>query len=411
MEEKKFDVKNRKVLKKVLIVIFSIFICVAIVLTFFTLFYLNGTNSKSNYVNVKAYAPKNNENVNILVTGVTARGNQSKETNSIVLFHYEPQTKKLKVVSVPRDSLIKVDGKNQKLRTANSVDGPKFIVSSVQNLMNIKVNYYVQLDYDSFKNIMNSLGPVEVNVNSNMNYDDSAQKLHINLQKGPQQLNAEKAEEYYRWVKNNDGKGLADGDLGRIKNDQQYIESAMSKAGRLSTIVKYPSIISSISKNIESNMTTNEVIKYARLFSHVNKSNVSFVTASGIDLTIDGEDKYYIMNNSKNAEILNNSKESKYTSYEASLKVDVLNGTEKNGFAKECKTVLNDRGFKTVTTGNAPKKPVDATKVTFYGLDQSKIAQIKDDMGSSVNSNDYELVNEKSSKYDVVVVLGNDKKN
>lgn len=409
MEQKNYNFKNKKSLKFVLIAVLAIFICAAVVLTFFTWFYLGGTNSKSNYINVKAYAPKSNENVNILVAGVAARANQSKKTDSIVIFHYEPQTKKLNVVSVPRDSLIKVDGKNQKLRMANSVDGPKFIVNSVENLMNIKVNYYVQLDYDSFKNIMNSLGSVEVNVNNNMNYDDSAQKLHIHLQKGTQELNAQEAEEYYRWIKNNDGKGLASGDLGRIRNQQQYIEAVMAKVSRVSTIVKYPSIISAISKNIESNMTTNEVIKYAKLFSHVNKSNVNFYTASGIDVTIDSGDKYYIMNNVKNAEILNNKNGSKNSIDKASLKIDILNGTEKNGLAKNYKSALDGKGFKTITTGNAPKKPVDATKVTFYGVDQNKIAQIKDDMGSSVSSNDYELINEKSNKYDVVILLGNDK--
>lgn len=116
--DKKFN--GKKILKIVGIPILAIFICLAVGITCFSVFYLSGTNSKSNLVNVKADNPGKNQPVNILLAGVDVgsndksdsnKNNNTKEANSIILFHYEPKNNKLQIISIPRDSLIKVDKK------------------------------------------------------------------------------------------------------------------------------------------------------------------------------------------------------------------------------------------------------------------------------------------------------------
>ena len=62
-------------------------------------------------------------------------------------------------------------------------------------------------------------------IERDMDYDDDAQDLHINFKAGETvHLDGKKAEEFFRWRKNNDGTGFADGDLGRIRNQQAFIE-------------------------------------------------------------------------------------------------------------------------------------------------------------------------------------------
>jgi LCP family protein required for cell wall assembly len=416
MENNK-TIKKNKVLKVILVIVLSIFICLAVLITFFTVFYLNGTNSKSSFINVKAVKPNGDAPVNILLAGVdvgskdindTTKGDDIKKANSIILFHYEPENKDLKIISIPRDSLINVDKEPQKINYASSVDGPKYVVSSVESLMNTKINYYVQLDYPAFRNIIDSLGGVTMNINKNMNYDDNAQDLHINFQNDTTvKLDGQQSEEYYRWVKNNDGTGLVSGDIGRIKDQQSFIDASMQKFGGFSTIFKYPSIISALSKNIESNMSTYDVLKYARIFSHLDKSKVTMCTAEGLNVGIGGNE-YYLIDTAGNNKILDaNAKVSDDVNKQA-LKIEILNGTTKNGLAKGFKTDLNNKGFTNITTGNSPQKPIDKTKVTFYGIDEDKISEIKNDMGNDIDANSYELVQEKSEKYDIVILLGND---
>ncbi|WP_026884863.1 LCP family protein [Clostridium akagii] len=417
MENNKKDFNVKKILKRVGIPILAIFICLAVGITCFSVFYLSGTNSKSNLVNVKAVVPEKNQPVNILLAGVDVGSNDtgdsskvsnSNQANSIVLFHYEPENKKLNIVSIPRDSLIKVDKKAAKLNYATSVDGAKFLQSSVENLMNIKVNYYVQLDYTSFRNIINSIGGITMNVNKKMDYDDNVQNLHIHFDNGStQNLDGQKAEEYYRWVKNNNDTAILSGEIGRIKNEQTFLETTMNKFSRFSTIIKYPAIISSVSKNIESNMSTYDVLKYARAFSHLDKSKVTMSVANGLTVGIDSN-KYYLMDDAANSKLLGSSVKAKADVKKADVKIEILNGTTKNGFAKGFKTQLNSKGFTNITTGNAPQKPVAVTKLTFYGTDENNLTKINDDMGNVIKASDYELVEEKSNKYDIIVVLGDD---
>lgn len=418
MENSKKKFRNNKVFKAFIIIILVIFICLAVGITFFTVFYLSSTNSKSNLVNVKAVKPESNEPVNILLAGVDVgskdandtstivNGSNQKKANSLVVFHYEPKTNKLSIVFVPNNSFIKVDGEAQKLNYASAVDGPKYIVSSVEGLMNIKVNYYVQVDYSTFRNVIDSLGSVKMSIDKKMNYDDVAQDLHIHFDAGSTvKLDGAQAEEYYRWIKNNDETSNVS-DTVRIKNDQAFMTAAMDKFNSFSTLFKYPSIISVLSNDIESNMTIYDILKYARTFSHLKQPNIAMYTAKGLDVTIE-DNNYYLLDKAANDKLLGVTSKTS-TINKGNLKIEVLNGTTTSGLAKQYKTALNNKGFTNVTTGNSPQKPIANTKMTFYGVDQNSVAEVKDDIGDAVNASSYELITDKSKKYDIVIVLGND---
>ena len=421
MGDKEEKIKTKKIEKIALIVALAVIVCIGVGLTSFAVFYLSSNNSKSNSINVSALVPAKDEPVNILLAGVDTGSNESgdsekidttKKANSIVLLHYEPKNENLKIISIPRDTMIKLNSKRQKINISNSVDGPKYLVNNVQELMNTKINYYVQLDYSTFRNVIDSLGGIDININNKMNYDDNVQNLHINFEKGLTHLNGQKAEEYFRWVKNNDGKSIEGGDLGRIGNQHILMDAVIKKFSRVSTIFRYPSIISSVSKNVETNMSTNQIMKYARTFSHLKSQNISISTAKGLNVAIEG-DKYFLMDTAGNS--ANLSKDTAVNKVEninkAALKINIQNGTDKNGLAKNYKTQLNEKGFTNIETGNAPKKPVEATKITFYGVDENKLMQIKNSMGDFVKTNNYELISQKNLRYDVLVVLGNDLSN
>lgn len=418
MGDKGETIKLKQLTKVAIIVVLAIVVCIGIGVTCFTVFYLSSTNSKSNSINVSALSPTKDDAVNILLAGVDVGSNNSedstkldttKKANSIALLHYEPKNKNLKIISIPRDTMIKTNNERQKINMSNSVDGPKYLVNNVQTLMNTKINYYVQLDYSAFRSIIDSLGGIDVNINNKMNYDDNAQSLHIDFDKGATHLNGQKAEQYFRWIKNNDGKSLAGGDLGRIKNQQVLMDAVIKKFSRVSTIFKYPSIISVISKDVETNMSPNQIMKYARTFSHLKSQNISIITAKGLNVTID-DDRYFLVDKIGNSNSISKDKAvNKIDAInKAALKIYIQNGTDKNGLAKSYKTSLNEKGFTNITTGNAPKKPVDETKVTFYGVDENKLMQIKNNMGHFIKTDNYELIPQKSSTHDVLVVLGND---
>ncbi len=86
-------------------------------------------------------------------------------------------------------------------------------------------------------------------IEQDMNYDDPGQDLHIHFNKGETvHLDGKKAEEFFRWRKNNDGTGLANGDVDRIKNQQKFMNAVIDKVLSVSTITKIDSIAEILNK-------------------------------------------------------------------------------------------------------------------------------------------------------------------
>jgi LCP family protein required for cell wall assembly len=218
--------------------------------------------------------------------------------------NYHPKLGEVNIISIPRDTLIIMNNKYKKINEAHAIGGPAYLIDAVENMLDIKVNYYGKVDYEGFRKIIDAFGPIEVKINNNMNYDDNMQNLHIHFKKGEVvQLDGKKAEEFFRWRKNNDGTGLADGDLGRIQNQQLFINKVVEKLKKPTIITKLPSILSVIPNYAESNMSPEDIIKYGYLLSKIDKSKIKFSTIKGDADYISGI-SYLIYDEKKNSDIL-----------------------------------------------------------------------------------------------------------
>ena len=173
----------------------------------------------------KASNPSGNKPVNILLLGMDIGDpNQEdnkdiKRTDTIMVVNYNPETDKITTVSVPRDTLIQNNGNSVKINSAFAIGGYSRIKTEVEGLLNVNINYIVKVDYDAFVDIIDAIGGVKMKIERNMIYDDEGQNLHINFKAGETvKLDGQKAQEFFRWRKNNDGSGFANGDLDRIQN-------------------------------------------------------------------------------------------------------------------------------------------------------------------------------------------------
>ena len=156
-----------------------------------------------------------------------------RRTDTMMVLNYNPSTKKAQIVSIPRDTMIEVDGaigengnsqKYWKMNAAYAIGGDEEVTNQIEDILEIQINYLVKIDYNAFRNIIDAIGGVEMYIDQDMYYDDDGQNLHINFKAGETvNLDGKKAEEFVRWRKNNDGTGFANGDLDRIENQQKFI--------------------------------------------------------------------------------------------------------------------------------------------------------------------------------------------
>ena len=353
--------------------------------------------------------------VNILLMGVdigtagSKNENDPKRTDTIMLVNYNPKTEELNLVSIPRDTLIRINGKNQKINAAHAIGGVPYLIDCVEKMLDLKVNYYGKIDYAGFRELIDAMGGVEMKIAQRMEYDDPGQNLHIHFKKGETvHLDGKKAEEFFRWRKNNDGTGLADGDLGRIKNQHLFVEKVMEKFKSVAIIPKLPEILRVVPKYAETNMTGEEILRYGKLLAKVGRDNMKMSTLKGDLVDIDNS-SYFVYDEDQNNQVLEvlhylSTNDRVVKLDRENLKIQVLNCTGRNGMAAAFQKEIRALGYRDVTIGNGSKTA--KTAVTAYGIKKEQENSVKEDFGLA----NIVFKQEKQGQYDIVVLLGDDYK-
>jgi LCP family protein required for cell wall assembly len=419
MKKKK---KQRKIVNYKRFAIVTItFVVIAFALIFgWFYFYLSGFNNnaedlskrdlKSNLNSDEVeQIKKDGKSCNILVMGVdigtpgSASANDPKRTDTMIVAHYNAEDDKISLVSVPRDILIKINGKNQKINAAHAIGGVKYAVDAVEKLLDIQIDYYGKINYEGFRRVIDAMGGLSMDITRNMNYDDPSQNLSIHFKKGTTvHLDGKKAEEFFRWRQNNDGTGLADGDLGRIENQHMFIGKIMEKVKNPLIVLKIPSILSAIQDYVEVNMDGSEIMKYGYIFTSIGKDNLSMDTIKGDPKDIGGV-SYLIYNEAQNKEILSKLHGS-YVQHidKSSLRIKVINGTQKSGLASDFSTYLTGKGYSKVVTENG--QSTSKTKVLVYSSNKDMEAQLKKDF----KIDNIEFLSSTQENFDIIIMLGED---
>jgi LCP family protein required for cell wall assembly len=136
--------------------------------------------------------------VNILLLGIDARNGETiSRSDTIILASIDPELKRVAMVSIPRDTKISGSsaGGMDKINAANVIGGPQLAVSKVEELMGEKIDYYIEVDFKGFKQIIDTVGGVDINVDQKM-YKPSE---GINLKPGQQRLDGDGALAFVRY--------------------------------------------------------------------------------------------------------------------------------------------------------------------------------------------------------------------
>ena len=182
-------------------------------------------------------------------------------TDFIMLGQYNPNTREVNLLSIPRDTNVEgtIDGK---INSAYAGVDPMRTVNKVQEITGVEIEYYVLFKTKVLRDLVDAVGGVTVNVPINMNYDDPYQDLYIHLKKGTQKLTGKQAEQFCRFRKNNDGTGYPDGDVGRVKAQQQFIKAMISRCLEPQNLLKIGTLIDIVLENTKTNVTMDVVSQY-----------------------------------------------------------------------------------------------------------------------------------------------------
>ena len=316
--------------------------------------------------------------------GSCAAGITGVNSDVIILLHADPETHKVTILSIPRDlALYNVRPVNQFYKIAAALaDGPGQLVSVIEQSFGIPINHFVDLNFDSFQNIVNALGGLKMDFPYRV-YDDSS-GLHIRTTgcvslNGFDALALVRARNYFyykggQWV--DDGSG----DLGRIIRVHEFLRvlaTAVERRG-LGNVLTDNSMLESVAPNLEidSTLSISDMVNLLRTFHATKVDSVPQETMPNIENFAN----YYFQGYSFGSVVLPTYPQDQQAVDNflglkrppgsnvkpASIKVSVLNGTGVPGQAITTAAELSSLGYHVVGTGSTPSVgPISETLVYY----------------------------------------------
>ena len=237
----------------------------------------------------------------ILLMGVDSasdglNANAAFNGDTLMLITFNPHTLNATVFSIPRDTYVPIaclNGDSSKINSSAAY-GTKCVINTVENLVDIKIDYYVKINFKGVVDLVNTLGGIDVTVPNGIKFceQDSNRSHAANvlqcIESGPQHMDGEKALAFARHRKT-----LPAGDFQRVQHQQLVVEGIANSAKNLKNINDFYGVLDAVSRNMDTNMTTKEMMNLYNVGKSVifgaNKGsliNIQKTYLTGYDLTM-----------------------------------------------------------------------------------------------------------------------------
>lgn len=186
----------------------------------------------------------------VLMLGVDERAGDKGRSDTIIVLTVNPNNNSVKMLSIPRDTRTEIigKGKEDKINHAYAFGGVPMAMDTVENFLDIPIDYYIQINMEGFKDIVDAVGGVTVQNDLDFTYDG------FHFTKGELTLNGEKALSYSR-MRYEDPRG----DFGRQTRQRQIIQGVINKGASLSSLTNFSDIFSALGNNVRTNLTFDQM--------------------------------------------------------------------------------------------------------------------------------------------------------
>ena len=351
---------------------------------------------------ISSSGPFKDNKVNILAVGYDSDINGAARADTIILISLNVDTNQAAVVFLPRDTYVDSQKRNfTKLNSSHDYGGIKLTQKTVEEILNINVDYYLETDFRGFEKIIDQLGGVNIEVAHNLNYVDKAGGLYINIPAGEQTLNGKEALQYVRY------RDLR-GDIGRIERQQKFINAVLKKALSPAIITKIPGIIKEVNNTVNTNIPVQDVTPFLNTAKNIDLNKIETQMLPGKAEYINGI-SYWVPDN-KEAEIMvDNLIRNKSYIQNKEYQLNVLNGVGESGAASKTADLLKKYGFQISEIDNADNYDYQNSVVRYYREeDKNTASQIAELLGGKTEF--VESAEEDSNKnLEVIVGAGYEK--
>lgn len=180
------------------------------------------------------------------------------KADTIMLGVFDTGEKTASLVSIPRDTLVAINGRDAKINAAYGLGGMDLLCDTVEEMLAIPVDFYVSVELDAFAAIVETIGGVWFDVPMDMDYEDPYQDLVIHVKKGYQRLNGEQALGVMRFRE-----GYISQDLGRVQTQRALLTAMVKQTVTASNATKVGELIRILKNHVDSNMPLDDMVYFA----------------------------------------------------------------------------------------------------------------------------------------------------
>ncbi len=195
-------------------------------------------------------------------------------TDTMMLASCDSDRKEINVMSFPRDTRVQLGRGYQKLNAVYALGGNENrhenTIKYIRELTGMPIHYYVVVKPDGFREIIDLLGGVWIDVPMRMYYTDPDQGLYIDLQPGYQLLDGEKAEQFTRFRS-----GYANADLGRIEAQQNFVKALLEQKLKPEYFMKAGEIYQQMVKMVDTNFSVSDVPIFLKIFQSLDANGIN----------------------------------------------------------------------------------------------------------------------------------------
>lgn len=219
-----------------------------------------------------------------LLAGVDDTGaGTPQRTDTLMLFRVQFKEKRITAISIPRDTRCFVNGSKRKINSAYATGGITNTISSIRRFLGVDLDYYVILDFETVKALVNANGGV---------------RYHV-----PEEAVPDPVEEYRTGDHVLDGKeavfflrhrhGYANGDLGRVEAQQKFFEEMLRQMLAPTNVVHFPALLRAFIAHGKTNIPFLPLLPQVVDLIGFSKENLSFATLPGKGKYLNGI-SYYV---------------------------------------------------------------------------------------------------------------------
>lgn len=297
--------KKRSILKTFFILLFAVLLIIAAGLTYLVfkadeaIKEISSVPADTEVVVPPAESVKKKA-VGMLLMGIDSRSHGGGLNTDVMMVAVFNPNKSATIVTIPRDTIVDVDGYRARKANAFYADFYMNALSSkklskemayadakqeVRNVMSkffdIDLKYTAVINFQGFADVVDAFGGVQVDVDMRMKYTDSADGTNIDLEKGDNQLlSGEKALDFVRYRKSNNGKNMSS-DFDRNKRQSQVIGALTDKLKSLDGVTKLSSVIEAVGNNLTMDMPSKEIMNMMYTYVGMGREDVTFIPLEG----------------------------------------------------------------------------------------------------------------------------------